>query len=110
MLQNKQLSVRIVMFDSNRDRDNILFKKEFDERASINKNLKIIYAISEDDRHEKSLTNTNDWKGEYGRIDKAMILKYLDTNILNNSIFYICGPPGMLKAMHALLQEESGDP
>ena len=98
------------MFDSNRDRDNILFKKEFDEWASINKNLKIIYIISEDDRHEKSLTNTNDWKGEYGRIDKAMILKYLDTNILNNSIFYICGPPGMLKAIQALLQNELNIP
>jgi ferredoxin-NADP reductase/nitrite reductase/ring-hydroxylating ferredoxin subunit len=107
---DKQLSVRIVMFDSNRDRDNILFKKEFDEWASKNKNLKIIYTISEDDRHEKSLTNTNDWKGEYGRIDKAMILKYLDTNILNNSIFYICGPPSLLKAMQGLLREELNIP
>ena len=47
----------------------------------------------------------SDWKGEYGRIDKAMILKYVDTNELNNSIFYICGPPSMLKAMQALLQD-----
>ncbi|MDW3605459.1 MAG: hypothetical protein QOK67_10495, partial [Nitrososphaeraceae archaeon] len=46
------------------------------------------------------------WKGEYGRIDKAMILKYVDTNVLNNSIFYICGPPSMLKSMQALLQED----
>jgi ferredoxin-NADP reductase len=35
-----------------------------------------------------------------------MILKYVDTNTLNNSIFYICGPPSMLKAMQALLEEE----
>jgi glycine betaine catabolism B len=26
--------------------------------------------------------------------------------VLENSIFYICGPPGMLKAMQALLQEQ----
>ena len=44
--------------------------------------------------------------GEYGRIDKAMILKCLDSTALNNSIFYICGPPSMLKAMQSLLQEE----
>ena len=94
------------MFDANRNRSNILFKKEFDDWAGVNKNLKIIYTISEDEQHEQSLSTTNDWKGEYGRIDKAMILKYLDTNILNNSIFYICGPPGMLKAMQALLQED----
>ena len=104
---DKQLPTRIIMFDSNRNRSNILFKKEFDDWAGVNKNLKIIYTISEDEQHEQSLSTTNDWKGEYGRINKAMILKYLDTNILNNSIFYICGPPGMLKAMQALLQEES---
>ena len=102
------LPVKIVMFDSNRNRTNILFKKEFDEWANINKNLKIIYTISDDeDRREHSSSTANeDWKGEYGRIDKAMILKYLDTNVLNNSIFYICGPPSMLKAMQALLQDD----
>jgi ferredoxin-NADP reductase/nitrite reductase/ring-hydroxylating ferredoxin subunit len=106
---DKQLPVKIVMFDSNRNRNNILFKKEFDDWANINKNLKIIYTISDDeDRHEQSSSSTanNDWRGEYGRIDKAMILKYLDTNELNNSIFYICGPPSMLKAMQALLQDD----
>jgi glycine betaine catabolism B len=95
------------MFDSNRNRNNILFKTDFDDWASINKNLKIIYTISEEDRHEQSplSTSNGDWKGEYGRIDKAMILKYIDTNQLNNSIFYICGPPSMLKAMQSLLQD-----
>ena len=42
-----QLPLRIIMFDSNRNRNNILFKGEFDEWANINKNLKIIYTISE---------------------------------------------------------------
>ena len=108
---DKQLPVKIIMFDSNRNQDNILFKKEFDDWASINKNLKIIYTISEKDQHDQSssssLSRASYWKGEYGRIDKAMILKHIeDNNILNNSIFYICGPPGMLKAMQILLQEE----
>jgi ferredoxin-NADP reductase/nitrite reductase/ring-hydroxylating ferredoxin subunit len=105
---DKQLPLKIVMFDSNRNRENILFKEEFDDWANRNKNLKIIYTISDDqDRHEQqqSSSTANDWKGEYGRIDKAMILKYLDTNMLNNSIFYICGPPSMLKAMQSLLQD-----
>ena len=84
-------------------------KKEFDEWANMNKNLKIIYTISEKDQNneQSSLSSTaNDWKGEYGRINKAMILKYVDTSVLNNSIFYICGPPNMLKAMQSLLQED----
>ncbi len=102
---DKQLPLKIVVFDSNRNRENILFKEEFDDWANINKNLKIIYTISNDEKQQSSST-ANDWKGEYGRIDKAMILKYLDINILNNSIFYICGPPGMLKAMQSLLQDD----
>jgi ferredoxin-NADP reductase/nitrite reductase/ring-hydroxylating ferredoxin subunit len=101
---DEQLPLKITMFDSNRNRDSILFKKEFDEWANKNKNLKIIYTISEDEQQQSSST-ANDWKGEHGRIDKAMILKYLDTNMLNNSIFYICGPPSMLKAMQSLLQD-----
>src|ERR687888_908174 len=44
---DKQLPLKIVMFDSNRNQDNILFKQEFDGCANINKNLKIIYTISD---------------------------------------------------------------
>jgi ferredoxin-NADP reductase/nitrite reductase/ring-hydroxylating ferredoxin subunit len=102
---DKQLPLKIVMFDSNRNRENVLFKREFDDWANKNKNLKIIYTISDDERGQSS-SAANDWKGEYGRIDKALILKYLDTNMLNNSIFYICGPPSMLKAMQSLLQDD----
>ena len=97
-----ELPVKIIMFDSNRDRNNILFKKEFDEWASMNKNLKIIYTIS--DIQDQS--GTESWKGEKGRIDKAMLTKHLQNDELLNSIFYICGPPGMLKAMEILLQED----
>src|SRR6478672_8287926 len=106
---DKQLPIKIVMFDSNRNINNILFKKEFDDWENINRNLKIIYTISEGEdgrQHEQSSSSVkSDWKGEYGRIDKAMILKYLDTNELNNSLFYICGPPSMLQSMQTLLQE-----
>ena len=95
------------MFDSNRNSSNILFKQEFDYWANINQNLQIIYTISENSKDDHSTpTTANDWKGEYGRIDNAMILKYADTDEINNSIFYICGPPGMLKNMQSLLQED----
>ena len=92
------------MFDSNRNRDNILFKKEFEDWADMNKKLKDCLSISEDEQQQPSSSTANDWRGEYGRIDKAMILKYLDTNLVNNSVYYICGPPSTLKAMQSLLQ------
>jgi ferredoxin-NADP reductase/nitrite reductase/ring-hydroxylating ferredoxin subunit len=106
---DKQLPLRIIMFDSNRNRSTILFKGEFDDWADRNKNLNIIYTISEDEDREHEQPSSavkSDWRGEYGRIDKTMILKYLDATTLNNSIFYICGPPSMLKSMQSLLQEE----
>jgi glycine betaine catabolism B len=103
---DKQLPLKIIMFDSNRNSNNILFKQEFDEWANINKNLKIIYTISEENQDEHHSSATNEWKGEFGRIDKAMILKYVDDKTLKNSIIYICGPPSMLKSMQSLIQQE----
>jgi glycine betaine catabolism B len=105
---DKQLSIKRVMFDSSRKTRHILFKEEFDYCADRNKNLKIIYTISEEDREgeQSSSDAKNDLKGEYGRIDKAMISRCVDNNIPDNSIFYICSPPSMLKAMQTLLQEE----
>lgn len=106
---DKQLPLKITMFDSNKNQQNILFKKEFDDLAALNENVKVIYTLSE----EGELSNNNNvsdsekaWKGEKGRIDKEMILKYVDTDTLNNSTFYICGPPEMLKSMQSMLEKE----
>lgn len=88
---DKQLPLKITVFDSNRDQGNILYKKEFDECVSENKNLKIIYTIADESQESSSIPN-DDWKGERGFINKAMLVKYLTTDELDNSIFYICGP------------------
>jgi glycine betaine catabolism B len=104
---DKQLPIRIVMFDSNRNIPNILYKEEFDECLNKNTNLKIVYTITEkeDDNQPSSATGVNkEWKGERGRIDKAMLERHLNDNEIKNSIYYICGPPGMLNAIKELLQ------
>jgi len=95
---DKKLKAKIVMFDSNRNMQNILYKDEFDSWPHENPNLKVIYTITDE---ESSV-----WKGERGRIDKAMIDRHLSNEQVAESIFYICGPPGMLKAMQGLLQDE----
>lgn len=69
---DKQLPVKIIMLDSNRNQSNILFKNEFDDWTSKNKNLKIIYTITEEGGGEASAgtsTANEDWNGEKGRID-----------------------------------------
>ena len=106
---DKQLPINITMFDSNRNKDNILYKEEFDRCVNANKNLKIIYTITGEGQEGSSSsysTLDNDWKGESGFINKAMLTKYLTPADLNNSTFFICGPPGMIKAMQKLLQDD----
>jgi glycine betaine catabolism B len=97
---DKHVPSKVTMFDSNRNVENTLFKEEFDDCLKRNNNLKIVYTITE----EEQSNNVEEWKGERGFINETMLTKYLTRNELDNSIFYICGPPGMLKAMQKLLE------
>jgi ferredoxin-NADP reductase len=106
---DNRLSKRIVMFDSNRNEENILYRTDFDQCVRANDNLKIIYTIAGEGQEESSSNNAtgsrDDWKGEIGFINKQMLTKYITSDELEDSIFYICGPPGMLRAMQKLLQD-----
>src|SRR5919199_1580263 len=70
---DKQLPLRIIMFDSNRNQENTLFKKEFDEYVNINRNLKIVYTITEEQQGSQDITLSSSsptrqqWTGERGR-------------------------------------------
>jgi glycine betaine catabolism B len=109
---DKQLPLKITMFNSNRNRENILYKDEFDKWAAQNHNLKILYTITEEEEKDKELeqhrrvdatsnaTETKgNWSGERGRIDRTMIERHLRKEEISNAIFYICGPPGMINAL-----------
>jgi ferredoxin-NADP reductase/nitrite reductase/ring-hydroxylating ferredoxin subunit len=97
---DKQLPIKIIMFDSNRNLQNILYKDEFDRWAMQNKNFKVIYTVTEEEG-----THDVNWSGERGRIDMPMLERYLTKDEIDNAIFYICGPPGMIKAIQELLQQ-----
>jgi len=109
---DKQLPIKIVMFDSNRNQENTLFKREFDEYVNINRNLKIVYTITEEEEKQgaedtissSSSPTRQQWTGERGRMDRDMLTKHLTDDEIKNSIFYTCGPPAMIKAMQDLLQ------
>src|SRR5919112_2390533 len=110
---DKQLPIKIMMFDSNRNQENTLFKKEFDEYVNINRNLKIVYTITEEEEEKQGVHDTisssptrQQWTGERGRIDKAMLTKHLTDDEIRNSIFYTCGPPGMIEAMQDIIQND----
>jgi ferredoxin-NADP reductase/nitrite reductase/ring-hydroxylating ferredoxin subunit len=116
---DKHLPLKITMFDSNRNQRNILYKDEFDKWAAQNQNLKVVYTITEEEngkeqeQHRRvdatsSATETKgNWNGERGRIDKTMIERHVSKEEIDNAIFYICGPPGMINALELdLLQKQ----
>src|SRR5918993_210697 len=117
---DKQLPLKITMFDSNRNQRNILYKDEFDKWAAQNQNLKIVYTITEEEKGKEqeeqhrrvdatsSATETKgNWNGERGRIDKTMIERHVSKEEISKAIFYICGPPGMINALELdLLQKQ----
>jgi ferredoxin-NADP reductase/nitrite reductase/ring-hydroxylating ferredoxin subunit len=102
---DRQLPIRIMMFDSNRNEGNILYKEEFDEWKRLNKNLKIVYTLTPEGE-EKEKFDKNGWTGETGYVNGVMIRKYINDDELADAIFYLCGPPGMLNAMKNLLTTE----
>lgn len=97
---DKSLPIRITLFDSNRNKQSILYREEFDSWARQNKKLKIVYTVTEEQEGNEG------WRGERTRIDRSMLEKYLSKDEIGNAIFYVCGPPGMLKAMQDLLQKD----
>jgi glycine betaine catabolism B len=116
---DKQLPVKITMFDSNRSQQNILYNDEFDKWAVQNKNLKIVYTITEEEKGREqeqqhrmadasgsTRETKGNWNGERGRIDRTMIERHLSKEEISNAIFYICGPPGMISALEDLLKKQ----
>ena len=99
---DKQLPTKIVLFDSNRNSQNILYKYEFDSWANQNRKLKVVYTVTDEQ------VGAAKWNGERGRIDIPMLERHLTSEEMNSAIFYLCGPPGMLCAMRDLLQKDLG--
>ena len=56
---DKQLPLKITMFDSNRNQRNILYKDEFDKWVVQNQNLKIVYTITEEEKKRQGAGATH---------------------------------------------------
>lgn len=89
----KQLNIPIILFVSFSTVEEVLFQKELETISSSNTAIKVIYTIT---HPEGGL-----WLGETGRISEELIKKHvLD---FSSHLFYIAGPPGMVKAMEEIV-------
>lgn len=94
-----QLPLAITLLYSNRTPGDIPFKTEFDNLRHLNHHFKPIYTISEAEG------SAGKWNGLVGFIDEKMIGENVPD--LENSIFYVCGPPGMVETMLEHLKKMS---
>jgi ferredoxin-NADP reductase len=89
---DKALDCKITLFYACRTSGEIVFRREFEELATKNHNLKIHFIVSQPEQ---------DWKGATGRINAEMIQKELPN--FKENIFFSCGPPPMVKSMQELV-------
>lgn len=91
-LNEKKLDVKHHLLFSNKTEEEILCKNELENIAKENPNF----------TYEFTLTRS-DWQGTKGRINKEMILRSIDN--LEETDFYLCGPPEMVKQTQSILLE-----
>lgn len=71
-----------------------IFRKEFEEMQVRNKNLKVVFTVSEPNKS---------WMGQTGRISAQMIETEIPDYV--QRVFYTCGPPRMVEAMENLRKD-----
>lgn len=88
-----QLDTKITLLYGNRTEKDIVFRKELEEMQEQNRNLKVVFTLSE---------ASEGWTGYTGRINAEMIVKEIPD--YKERTFYICGPPAMVTAMENFLK------
>jgi len=93
---DRQLASDIVLLYSSRTPEYLIFRHDFDEMARVNRNLKVIYTLTD---------CTEPIEGcRRGHIDDPMVAREIPDYA--QRVFYICGPPGMVDAMRSMLQDK----
>jgi len=91
-----KLANQIRLFISNHTSDDAAFLEELRALEHQNPNFKLIATVTSSDQLQRP------WEGEHGRIDPAMLEKYLED--LTSPIYYIVGPPGLVTGMGEVLR------
>jgi NAD(P)H-flavin reductase len=82
----------VTLFYANQTEAQIAFRDELESiEQGGHPSLKVVHVLS----HAKE-----DWTGETGHIDKDMITRHCGEQA-GKKVFYICGPPPLIKAVSA---------
>ncbi|MGV8150245.1 MAG: ferredoxin--NADP reductase [Candidatus Woesearchaeota archaeon] len=87
-IRSKGMNNKIIMLNGNCKYEDIIYRTELDFLSKDN-----IYIMNTLEKFDDS------WRGEKGRITKDMILKYVNSERLNDYAWMICGPPLMVNSL-----------
>lgn len=89
VLANPADKTEISFVFANIAEEDILLRKELDERAKKHKNFKVHYVLEKPPKG---------WSGSTGYVSKETVQKYIPAPS-NDNLVMVCGPPGMMKAI-----------
>ncbi len=99
-VRNGGLPYPVTVFYANRRPQDAAFLDELRELAEQDANLTLVPTMS-------GLDATEPWDGERGHIDASMLDRYLDG--IDNAIYYLTGPAGMVKGLRTVLVDSGVD-
>ncbi|CCE83673.1 Piso0_004258 [Millerozyma farinosa CBS 7064] len=92
--KNPEDKTKVNLYYGNLTEDDILLKPELDSIADKHKDqVKIVYFVDK---------ATDSWKGETGYISKDYLSKVLPPPSSKDHKIFVCGPPGMYKALSGM--------
>ena len=91
----EQLPHRLFLFYANRRTEDASFLQELEALQRLNSSYTFIPTMTDMSRSHRP------WQGETGVINQEMLAKHLKSAA--SPIYYLAGPPGMVRAMRTLL-------
>jgi len=95
---DKKLPVDIVLFYSNRTKDEIAFREDFDRMQASGRNMRVVYTLTQDNAAQRN--------SKCGYIDDKMISE--EAPDFKERVFYTCGPPKMVESVICVLKDRMG--
>jgi ferredoxin-NADP reductase len=97
---DRQLDADIVVLYSGKTPDQLVFRHDFDEMVRVNRKLKVVYTLTACRERIEGC--------RVGYIDEQMVVREVPD--FAQRVFYLCGPPGLVDAMRALLTQKLSVP
>ncbi|HLD81091.1 MAG TPA: FAD-binding oxidoreductase [archaeon] len=97
-LADRKSTVKATFIYSNKTPEDIMCLKDLVELEKKNHNFKCVHTIT---RPQESKL---EWKGRVGRIDSKLVTESAAVN--DRTLYYLCGPPEMVKGTREILLNE----